>query len=114
MSGFKLGVPDFGSTSELRKYCTDARNLIRPLSHEIQLSSEELHGALREIPLPDGGGKARQIARAKFVSRHLSRAGSHIDAACVEFVRTYLAFQKHYLRANEQQSRQRRVFDLNS
>lgn len=101
---FTLGDPVFFSTSQLRAYCENGRNLIRPLSYELHLASEELRGALREVPNM-GSWPAR------VVSAHLRHAADGVDAACVGLIRTFLSFERHYI--NNTPERSKRHFDLN-
>lgn len=95
---FTLGDPEFLSTSQLRAYCENGRILVRPLANELRIASEELQGALKEVPgqSPWMLGADSKV-RARIVSAHLKHAADGVDAAVVGLVRTFLSFEKHFL-----------------
>lgn len=109
---FSLGEPEFLSTSQLRDYCLNGRNLIRPVAAELVIAEAEMLAVLKEV----GAGSASRWERsrnARTVSRHLGHSGKAIEAACASMLRTVVSFERVYLGANGA-SRPRRHFDLGS
>ncbi|GLZ43517.1 hypothetical protein [Actinokineospora sp. NBRC 105648] len=107
---FVLGEPEFGSTSDLRTYCLNARTMIRPLAHELRLSAEELQGALKEIR--NGDTLAKRRWKARIVSNHLRHAADGVEDACIGAIRTFLSFERHFI--NDSPEKSKRHFDLSS
>jgi hypothetical protein len=112
MSSFTLGEPEFIRTSQLREYCINGRNLIRPLGNELFIAREELFAVLKELP-QGGQTKYERTRNARNVSRHLATSGRAIEVACGSMLRTFASFERTYL-GSEGATRPRRTFDLGS
>jgi hypothetical protein len=110
--GFSLGEPEFLSTSQLRDYCLNGRNLIRPVAAELAIAEAELFAVLTEVGGADLSRWDRR-RRARQVSRHLHHGSKAVEAACASLLRTVVSFERTYLGA-EGTSRPRRHFDLGS
>lgn len=113
-SGLSIGTPEFHATSEVRKYCEDGRKLLRPLSNELLLASEELRAALREVPTGRGGAMAGRVDsryQARIVAAHLKHSADGVNTAVAGLVRTWLSFERNFLNATPERSK--KYFDLN-
>lgn len=108
MSNFSFGTPEFHSTSELHKYCENARKLMRPLVHELIVARDELYVALKQTPT--GQGRARDIMAARQVTRFLGKAADGAKQVSVGMVGCYTTFDRMYL--NNTPDRSRKHFDL--
>ncbi|MDT8916232.1 hypothetical protein [Amycolatopsis sp. PS_44_ISF1] len=110
---YTLGSPEFLSTSALRGYCSNGRDLIRPLGNELRIAAEELNAVLREVPTGQGGllESADSRRKARMVSRHLLRAAEGVEGTCTGLIRCYLSFERNFI--NNTPERSRRAFDLN-
>lgn len=102
---FSLGEPEFMSTSSLREYCQNGRNLIRPLANELHIASEELKAALKEVP----GGPVETRWRARVVAAHLGNAAHGVELTCAGLVRTFLSFERHFINNTPERTKH---FDL--
>ncbi|WP_199443853.1 plasmid transfer protein TraA [Umezawaea beigongshangensis] len=116
MAELTFGEPEFFSTSQIRDYCGNARNVLRPMFAELHVSAEELEAALKYVKSanPHMGGLDSRV-RAKLVARHLHTAADAIVVAQTSVVKTYLAFRKHYvdeLVAAGNRNHQRRQFQF--
>ncbi|WP_326960559.1 hypothetical protein [Amycolatopsis sp. NBC_01286] len=111
MPAFSLGEPEFIRTSQLREYCINGRNLIRPLANELFIAREELFAVLKELPA-GGVNKFERARNARNVTRHLSTGGRSIEVACASMLRTFASFERTYL--GGESLRPKRNFDLGS
>jgi len=109
---FTLGEPEFLRTSQLRDYCVNGRNLIRPLAAELTIAEAELMAVLKEIGAGTTGRWERH-RNARQVSRHLGHAARGIELSCASLLRTVVSFERVYLGAPGASSPRRR-FDLGS
>lgn len=108
-----LGDPEFFSPRLIREYCNNARNVIRPMYHELHVSAEEMEMVLRDLPSsnPHMFGQDSKV-RARLVASHLRRAADAVEIAAASMVRTYMSFRKHYMaELNPRPNRARRPFD---
>ncbi|MGW7537800.1 hypothetical protein [Amycolatopsis sp. NPDC054798] len=114
MTRYTLGSPEFFSSSQLRQYCNGGRTLIRPLANELRIASEELFGALREVPSGQGGmfSSVDSRLRARRVAKHLLRGAEGIDLACAGLVRTWVSFEREFLHNTPERSKKH--FDLHN
>lgn len=113
MARYTLGEPEFLSTSQLRAYCSNGRDLIRPLSNELRIASEELKAVLKHVPSGQSSmfTAADSHVRARIVSAHLKHAAEGIETACVGLIRCYMSFERNFL--NNTPERSKKHFDLN-
>lgn len=93
-----FGEPEFFATSQIRDYCNNARQILRPMAYELEVASEELRASLRFVKTVDPKmlGLDR-IVRAKLVADHLKNAGEALVVAQTSITKTYLSFRKHYV-----------------
>ncbi|SDD94860.1 hypothetical protein [Actinokineospora iranica] len=93
-----FGEPEFFSTSQIRDYCGNARKVLRPMHHELMVSAEELHAALKYVRSadPKAAGLDSRV-RARLVARHMHTAADALLVAQSAMVKTYLSFRRHYV-----------------
>lgn len=97
MSSNMFGEPEFFSTNQIKDYCGNVRNKLRPLYHELHVSAEEMEAVLKYVPSanPHGFGLDSKL-RAKLVAQHMRRSADAIETAVGSAVKSYVAFRKHY------------------
>lgn len=108
---FSLGEPEFFSTSQLRTYCMNGRNLLRPLHNELAISAEELQAVLSQFRGSPYALGVDSRVRAKLVSAHLRHAADAVAVASGSLIKTFQSFTKNYeAELHPERHRQRPVF----
>lgn len=93
-----LPEPEFFSTSQLREWLTKGTNIVKPMSSDLHIASQELIAVLSytKSANPHFFGMDAKV-RARLVGAHLRRAAQACEAANVSLLKTYLSFRQHYV-----------------
>lgn len=93
-----LPEPEFFSTSQLREWLDKGATVLKPMSTDLHIASQELITVLSytQSANPHFFGMDAKV-RARLVGAHLRRAGEACEAANLSLLKTYLSFRQHYV-----------------
>ncbi|CAM3656485.1 hypothetical protein GCM10009799_47490 [Nocardiopsis rhodophaea] len=108
----ELANIEFNAGSDIAKWATKMRLILKALSMELEYGAQEIEARLSEVPAPEGSSGVVVARKAKSVGRHARRSAEAARKSAVEVVRTWASVERQFDYVLAPQTKRKKPIDL--